>query len=75
MRWACLGYIQDGTEHEWAEKLATELASPRHKILEDGGWEHLTIADAPPHAYRTLHTDRNDIRLLVLHVLLSFSRS
>jgi hypothetical protein len=69
-----LAYIQDGTEQEWAERLAIELTAPRHRILQNGGWEHLTIADGSPHAYCTLHTDKNDVRLLVLHVLLLFSR-
>jgi hypothetical protein len=69
-----LAYIQDGAEQEWAEKLAAGLISSRHRILQDGGWEHLTITDAPPHTYRTVHTDKEDTRLLVLHVLLSFSR-
>ncbi len=68
-----LAYIQDGTEQEWAEKLAARLVPPDHGVLPDGSWEHLTIADAPPHTYRTVHTDNKNTRLLVFHVLLQFS--
>jgi hypothetical protein len=69
-----LAYIQNGAEQEWAEKLAGALTSSRHRIVPGGGWEHLTIIDAPPHTYRTVHTDKEDTRLLMLHVLSQFSR-
>jgi hypothetical protein len=69
-----LAYIQDGAEQEWAEKLAAGLTSSRHRILQEKGWEHLTITDAPPHTYRTVHSDKEGVRLLVLHVLLRFQR-
>lgn len=70
-----LGYIQGGTEQEWAEKLARGLTSAQYRILSNGGWEHLPIAGAPPYTYRTVHSDQEGIHLLVLHVLLRFERS
>lgn len=69
-----LGYIQDGHEQDWAEKLARGLASGHHRVLGDGAWERLTLANAPPHTYRTVHSDKEKARLLVLHVLLRFAR-
>ncbi len=69
-----LAYIQEGDEQQWAERLAAGLTSSRHRITPDGVWEHLTVTEAPPHTYRTIHTDKENIRLLMLHVLLSFSQ-
>lgn len=69
-----LAYIQEGDEPAWVEKLAAALISSRYRVLRDAGWEHLEVTDGPPYTYRTIHTDRENARLLMLHVLLRFSR-
>jgi len=67
-----LGYIQSGTEQEWAKKLASGLTSVRCRVTKGGTWKHLRVAGGPPHVYRTMHLDNDNVDLTVLHVLLLF---
>ena len=67
-----LGYVQSGTEQEWAAKIARKLISARHRLIPCGVWEPLRIIGGPPHVYRTMHLDKDDIDMVILHVLLLF---
>ena len=67
-----LGYIQSGTEDEWAAKLASRLTSTRHRIITGGAWKPLHIVGGPPQVYRTMHLDKDGIDIAILHVLLRF---
>ncbi len=67
-----LGYIQSGTEHEWADKLAMKLNSSQYRVIEGGVWQALGVTEGPPHVYRTMHSDRNNVNITILHVLLLF---
>lgn len=68
-----LGYIQEGTEQAWAEKLSVKLVPPSCKVITGGGWTLLQIPGSSPHTYQTIHLDRDGARLLVLHILLGFA--
>ncbi len=67
-----LGYVQSGTEEEWAAKLASGLISARHRIITGGAWKPLHIVGGPLHVYHTMHSDKDDIDIAVFHVLLLF---
>ena len=68
-----LGYVQENTESDWAEKLAKRLVPPGHKIVAGGEWRSLPCECGPTHAYRSDHMDDHASPLLVLHVLLRFT--
>ena len=67
-----LGYVQSGTEQEWAAKIARKLISARHRLITGGAWKPLRIIGGPPHVYRTMHLDKGNIDIAILHVLLLF---
>lgn len=70
-----LGYVQENTEADWAEKLAKRLVPTAHKVAVGGGWRPFTCCGGPTHTYRTDHLDYHTAPLLVVHVLLRFTEA
>ncbi|MFT3870090.1 MAG: hypothetical protein QM715_16705 [Nibricoccus sp.] len=67
-----LGYVQEDTAVNWAEKLSKRLIHPNHRIVPKGGWLPVTIKNGPSHIYYTNHLDQASSPLQVVHVLMRF---
>jgi hypothetical protein len=70
-----LGYVQTGTEDEWAEKLKTKLIPKAHSVIVGGEWKRIESLGGPPHTFQTMHADKHAVNFLLLHILLRFARA
>ena len=69
-----LGYVQNGTEKEWAAKIDRRLNSGLYRLIKGGAWQSICIAGGPEYVYRTKHLDKDDIDIVIFHVLLLFTQ-
>jgi hypothetical protein len=70
-----LGYIQSGTEDDWAKKLEAELIPKAHSVIAGGEWTHVKVSAGPPYTFQTMHADKDAVNFVLLHVLLRFRRA
>lgn len=69
-----LGYVQENTENDWADKLSMRLLKTprRYKVTSSGQWTIYKCNQPSSNIYQTIHDDNTKREIRVIHVLLLF---
>ena len=71
-----LGYVQEGTCKEWAQKIGASIAKEKkkHYLTKTGSWRSVRITDKVPFTYRSDHNRPKVGRPIeIYHTLLCFN--